>query len=501
MTTGDETLAGIDSQSKAYAAMSEFFALADDLMGGTLAMKKAGAKWLPQFEGEAAKEYTWRLNNAVLKKMLDRAADLLIGHMMREGLDRTDLKLDEHVVEDFDRLGTSIDQYAAKVARYILTHGMAHTFTDFPRVNGSRDVSDELTGGVRPYAIFINPTDLKFAVPKYVNGAALPIDARWHITGEEADGLGDISYREIRRWRWLSEDVKVKVGNEVLAFGAGDVIYEVWRALGDTDYAVTEAGLYKGLQEIPLRTAYADFQGFMRSIPILDGVAQKNREHWRASSDHNSIVQMSRFPMFYMTGVTEEEAKTVNILGPNIKLASTNEQAKFGYAEPSGAAVEQSFKDLERISRDAEQESIEALYKAGSDTATGRKIDLIESLSPAQRAAKETERHMNQVLGDFGKWMGKDVGTIAIDLDFGFSENEQMIIDALQKARALGDISRKYYLQRMQELGVIGDNVKADQLAADADNEQSERGLASQFGQGGTPAGDEDDAEDESNAA
>lgn len=489
--------ASIDAKSAAYKAMEEHFALADDLLGGTIRMRKAGVKWLPRFAGEEQQEYEWRIKNAVLRNILGRSADLLVGHMLREGLDKSELKLDEAMQEDFDKLGTSIDQYAAKVARYILTHGLAHTLTEFPKVEGERSLDDERTGGIRPYAILINPTDLWFSLPKYVNGVPVPIDVRWAVDGVEADGLGDRSYQEIRRLRIVQGDApaEVKVGAEKLSFAPGAVVWEIWRSAGEgVNYGLVSAGELKGIDYIPLQTAYADFQGFMRSIPILDGVAQKNKEHWQASSDHNSIVQMSRFPMFYATGVTSDEVTKLNILGPHQKLASTNENAKFGYAEPSGAAVEQSFKDLERIAREADQESIEALYKAGSDTATGRQIDLIENMSPAQRCAKETERHVNMVLKDFSKRLGgRDLGMVKIDLDFGYSQNEQMMIDALQKARASGDIPRAYYLKRLQEFGPIGDDVNPEELAAEADNEQAERGLSSAFGQGNDQQGDDEE--------
>lgn len=489
---------GIDSKSKAYEAMREYYELADDLLGGTIRMRKAATRWLPQFAGEEADEYSWRLKNAVLRNLLGKSADMLIGHMFREGLDKSELKLDESIVVNFDRLGSSIDQYAARVARYLLTHGIAHTFTDFPKVEGEKTLDDEKRNGIRPYAILINPTDLWYALPRQVNGISVPADIRWAVDGVEADGLGQIAYNEIRRLLIVpqGEQLETKIKGEIQKFQPGAAVWEVYRSSGEgSDYALIDAGELKGIDYIPLRTAYAEYQGFMRSIPVLDSVAQKNREHWQASSDHNSIVQMSRFPMFYATGVEKDDVAKINVLGPHVKLVSTNSDAKFGYAEPSGDAVEQSFKDLERIAREADQESIEALYKAGSDTATGRTIDMIESMSPAQRAAKETERHINEVLEDFGKRLGgKDVGRVTVDLDFGFSENEQMMIDALHKARTLGDVPRKYYLQRLQEFGVIGDEAKPDQLAADADNEQDDRGLSSNFGAGGndTLPGDDD---------
>lgn len=469
------TTQSIDTESAAYKAMKRHYRLADDIEAGTFAMRDRSNEWLPQFEGEDDKEYAWRLGNAYLKNLLGRAADLMIGHIFREGIDKTDLTLSEEVANDFDRLGNSIDAYAAKVARYLATHGVAHTYTDFPKVNGPRSLADEQRGKIRPYAILINPADLFFALPVPKNGVDEPADIRWKAKTTEADGLGDAEVIDIRRiYVATGELAAIKVGAEMMPTPAGAVVYEVWRSSAETDYIRIAAGILESMDYIPLRTAYANYQGFMRSIPTLEAVAAKNLEHWQASSDHNSIVQMSRFPMFYATGLQSDEVEKINILGPRVKLSSTNENARFGYAEVTGEAVNVSFKDLERITREADERSVEALYKAGSDTATGRRIDLLESLSPAQRIARETERHVNQVLEDFGKWLNKDVGQIRIDLNFGYSENEQMIIEALHRARALGDVSREYYLQRLQELGVIGDDVTVEQLVDQANQERDE---------------------------
>lgn len=490
----------ITTPSKTYEKMSRHYRLADDLEAGTFAMRDRGTEWLPDFRGESDEEYAWRKSNAYCKPMLARAADLIIGHIFREGVDRTDLNLDESIVEDFDKQGASIDDYAAKIARQLLTHGIAHTYTDFPKVEGQRSLADEQSGAIRPYAIQIEPSDLFFALADYIAGAEVTVDARWRVRVYEASNGGDEEVEEIRRVFIAKEDEIVPLsGGGKFEVRKGQPIYQIWRpsgVSGSNAYAVVNAGELKGLDYLPIRTAYANYRGFMMSTPTLESVAAKNLEHWQASSDHNSIVQMVRFPMFYATGVSEDEAEAIKILGPRVKLVSTNDVAKFGYAETSGAAVEQSFKDLERISREADERSVEALYKAGSDTATGRKIDLVESLSPAQRVARETERHINQVLDDFGKWLNRDVGSIKIDLDFGYSENEQMMIDALQKARATGDIPRSYYLKRLQQLGPIGDDVDVDELSAEADNEAAESGLTSQFGRDDGPDPQDDDDDD-----
>lgn len=466
----------IEQESIAYKSMKRMYMLADDLEMGTFAMRARGATWLPSFRGEDSEEYGWRLNNAYLRNILGRAADIIVGHIFREGLDKTDLNLDEVITSDFDLMGSTIDAYAAKVCRKLLTHGIAHTFTDFRRAEGESTLHDEKTGVTRPYATFIEPADLIFALPRYSAGAEETLEARWRVMNTYAVGLEDTESQEIRRIRILTEQEALKVGEEVLYFGAGSVLYEVWApgVGGATGYGLERVGEFKGIEKLPLQTAYSDKRGFMRTVATLEPVALKNLEHWQASSDHNSIVQMSRFAMFYATGVTKEEANKIVTLGPRVKLVSTNPEARFGYAEIQGTSVEQSFKDLERISREADERSIEALYKAGSDTATGRRIDLLENMSPAQIVAVETERHINNVLGDFGKWLNRDLGRVTINTDFGFGENEAKIIEALHKARAAGDIDRIYYLTRLQELGVIGDDVKVEVLAQDAANESAE---------------------------
>lgn len=480
----------VNAECIAYKVMSPRFEMADALLGGTFVMKEKGVKYLPQFPGENDKEYQRRLSNAVLRPLLRKATDFLVGHMFREpiALQNVNERI-KPLLDDIDRMGTDLQTYAARQARLLMTHGLCFTYTDFPRIEegSERELSDELTGRIRPYAIQIHPSDLIFAARDVINGFEKLLEVRWRIRSTVIDGFQDEEVEEIRRIRVASEDEAVRFGdNQTLNVSEGDIVWEIWQAsTSRATWGLMQAGVLTGLDYIPLRVGYSDPEDFLISRPMLEGVAHKNLEHWRASSDHNSIVQMSRFPVFYATGVDEDEARKISILGPHSKLTSTNPDAKFGYLETSGSAVEQSFKDLERIAREADEQSIEALYKSGSDTATGRNIDLMESLSPAQQVAMQLEFHLNQVIADFGRWLNiSDPGFIQIDRDFGYGQDEQRIIDALHKARALGDISRSYYLKRLQDVGVIDDEADPDTIAADAENEAAEAGLTSQFGQG-----------------
>lgn len=472
-------MSDVSAECFAYRKMSERFQMADALLGGTFEMREKGVKYLPEFYGERAEEYGWRLGNAVLRPLFRKASEFLVGHMFREPIDtkNVDARLLPYL-EDMDRSGTDIDTYAAKQARLLLTHGLCYSYTDFPRVQEGieRDLSKEgVNGELRPYVISIHPSDFFFASAEDVNGIEVLREIRWKVHSTIVNGFEQDEVEEIRRVRYVGEepDQIKKSDGEIFTPNPGSIVWELWRANSEgANWALVDAGDITGIDYIPLRIGYSDREDFLVSRPMLEGVAHKNLEHWRAASDHNAIVQMSRFPVFYATGVDEEEAKKIDVLGPHVKLVGTNPDARFGYLEASGSAVEQSFKDLERIAREADEQSIEALYKSGSDTATGRRIDLLESLSPAQQTAFQVEFHLNQVLADFGRRLGvSDPGYVEIDKDFGYGEDEQRIIDALHKARALGDVSRTYYLKRLQEVGVIGDDVDPEELSDEAQAE------------------------------
>jgi len=56
----------VDSPCSAYNAMQAHWGLIDDLLGGTLAMRAAGEKWLPKEPKEENKSWQNRLDRSIL---------------------------------------------------------------------------------------------------------------------------------------------------------------------------------------------------------------------------------------------------------------------------------------------------------------------------------------------------------------------------------------------------------------------------------------------------
>ncbi|MGC6531208.1 MAG: hypothetical protein ACON4G_09330 [Candidatus Puniceispirillaceae bacterium] len=121
----------------AWRAMEEELRLIHDLLGGTSAMRAAGARWLPREEAESWSAWRARLGRSVLFNGLGRLVQILSGAPFRDPvkLIDTDPKLVQLFHQPASGFG-SVSDFARTLLVHLLSDGIAHIQLEAHREGG-----------------------------------------------------------------------------------------------------------------------------------------------------------------------------------------------------------------------------------------------------------------------------------------------------------------------------------------------------------------------------
>ena len=139
-------------QSKAVQAIAGDWTLLDGLMGGTRAMRTAGAALLPQFPAEDDGSYSARLKTAVLTNFFGRTASIMASKPFSQEINLTGLSAPiVELLGDVDGQGSELQEFGVALLRACMSHGVAGVLVDCPPAKGLRTKADEQAAQIRPY--------------------------------------------------------------------------------------------------------------------------------------------------------------------------------------------------------------------------------------------------------------------------------------------------------------------------------------------------------------
>lgn len=447
--TQDDAVNDPSTTSISYDVMLPRWTKIDTVLSGTDAMRRAAGNFLPQHEKESNKAYTERLNKTVLYNATEFTLNSLVGKAFSEPLKISEDMPEnvESILDNINMQGDNIDVFARNWFKEGFGKGLCHVLIDFPRVvkedeKGNkviRTLADDRAEKLRPYWVMVKPENVIFAHAEIVDGREVLTHLRIKEYLKERVGFTEIVKERIR----------------VIEPGIVN-IYEKKKSKKKKEEWVLEDTYTYDLDFIPFVTFYSEREDFMESKPPLTDLVDLNISHWQSSSDQDTILTISRFPMLAVSGAdVGDDGKTV--VGPHQMLSTSDPQGKFYYVEHSGKAIaagRQHLLDLEE--KMAEYGTDFLKRRPGNNTATARAIDSVETTAPLQDMVIRFTDAINQALEYTKEWLKIDsIGTITMDLDFALSEATSNDLDALKSARQSRDISRKTYLGELQRIGVL----------------------------------------------
>jgi hypothetical protein len=427
----------------------------ETVLGGTEAMREAGAEYLPQHPEEEPQRYDERLAAATLLNITELTLDSLVGRPFSDPVKVLDTVPEQvkTVLDDVDLQGNNIDVFARQWFKEGLAKGFAHCLVEFPRRpevaegEAPRTRADDLREGSRPYWVFIKPENLIFAHTEVINGVETVTHARILEETTERVGFAEVWVTRIRVIEPGIQQIYLKVVDE----RTQEVTWKL------EDEFLTD------LDFVPLVTFYAEKDAPFVAKPPLSDLADLNIAHWQSCSDQRQILTVARFPMLAASGADQEATKMV--VGPFSWLSSPDAQGRFYYVEHSGKSIGAGRQDLLDLEEQMAHYGAEFLTKRpGRETATARALDSAEATSPLQDMTLRFIDALNQALFFTAQWLKlDDGGSVEMTTDFGPEDPDQSDMNILKFTRNRQDISRRNYLKEMVRRGILPDDFDIDE--------------------------------------
>lgn len=441
-----ENKADVSTPIGAYSVMAAKWSLIDDLLGGTIAMRAAGEKWLPKETAEHDKTYKDRLARTILYGAYRDAVETLVSKPFSKPVTVKETKNEQldAITDDVDGQGATLEQLAKDCLSDGINRGLFHILVDYPvtaSVEGKTpNLKEQRNLKIRPRFIFVSAKNL-IGWKTDEKGNLIEIRIATDIIESDGD--------------WGEQVIK-----EILVYRVGEWLK--YRKNSEKEYVIHEQGTHT-FNGIPLVTGYIQKKGFMVGEPAMEELAWTNLAHYQSDSDQRNILRFARVPMVFMSGLTQDEVDTPTVVGPTRMFKSTNPDAKMVWVEHTGNAVAAGEKDGQRLELRMQVLGLQPLVSnSGTETATGKAIDQSNNDSDMQSWIRSVARALRTAYEYAAQWISTTLPNdfnVEIYSDFGLSTRALADITALQQARMSGDISRETYLREMKRRGIISDSV------------------------------------------
>lgn len=392
-------------------AMQNAAAVCNAVMGGTVAMREAGARYLPQEPMESEEAYAARVQRSFFFPAFKRAIGAMVGKPFGEPvIPGSDVPPEiVNYTENIDLAGRDLDTFLRSAFEQTLVDGIGAILVDFTNTAAiakalgkeTLTLEDERANNVRPYWIHVPLSAwLGFRV-QLVNGVHRLAQFRYLETDEVQDG--DFGTKTVKRVRVLEP------GKVTVYVKAPDK--EEWSIDPELSGPVT-------MPEIPLVPIYAGRTGFMAASPALEDLAWLNVEHWQSSSDQRNILHKARVPVLFGKAL-QEDANGKVVLGPNTMLRGGPE-SDLKWVEITGASIAAGRDDLKDIEEAMCRVAGEVLSRTpGDKTATESRMESREGASQLRAWVWSFQDAVEEALRITAQWIKKPIGgSVAISTDW-----------------------------------------------------------------------------------
>lgn len=458
MSPARETQDRVDSTIPAYDRMAGRWELLHDLLGGTLAMRSAGAKWLPREPAESTEAYDTRLKRSVLYEAFKDAVERLAGKPFEEAisLENVPERL-SYLEDDADGAGQSLTELGRNLFEDLATYGLAHVLVDFTRMpqneGGTRaTIADERVAGARAIFARIAPPDL----------------IGWRTVSPP---IGPPALEQIRireRHEVPAGTYLVEETDRIRALSPGG--WSLWEMdpQGKDWIQIDEGALTFG--SIPLVTIYAERIGFLQADPPLERLAWLNLAHWQSMSDQRNILRFARFALLFLKGLTDEDMEKQLEIGPTQAIRTKSREADGKYLEHSGAAIEAGRKDLEDLERRMEVLGLTPFFPRTAKGVTATVAGIAESrnVSAVQAWIRALEGGLRRCYELAGEWHGVEIpddSKFDVFSDFEIPMLAGRDLDFLLRSTQAGKLSLETWLSEIKRRAVLSETIDLEEEA------------------------------------
>lgn len=477
--------------SSDYLAMSDFWGMVRDILGGVPSMRNNCACYLPKLPEESDPDHKMRValspftniygdisGNLASKPF---AKDLALSEDAAEaiaGAPGKDKVRTGGLVENIDAQGNSLHVFASNSFKEGVDKGLTWILVDFTRArqDGARPLSqaEEQAQGLRPYWVHMPPENVIAAYSVAVGG----VDTLFHVRvleeSRERDGFGEKHVRRVRvmdrAFTGLSGD-----GTPSALGPATWALYEEQKVDGKDkpEWVLIDRGAYS-IGIIPMVPVFIGQRvgSSFRVVPPLRDLAYMQVEEYQQEANLKSISMLTAFPMLAGNGVTPPvDAQTGQAImvpvGPRrVLFAPPNADGDHGewkFIEPSAESLKFLEERLNTFRDQMRDLGMQPLARANLTVVTTSNLSRKAS-SQVQKWAILFEDALDRALAITAMWLGiKDETSATLYKDFAVEAEEGAELDALLKAEGQSVVSKRTVAEEFKRRGVLSDAYDFDQ--------------------------------------
>ena len=447
----------VAQRSPEIQAMLEASAPCRDLMMGGRHMRDKGEQYLPKFPQETDDDYDARLASTWLFDGVGKTIEDLSGKVFEVPVTLAESNTDlDFWAYNVDLQGRDLAQFARDVFDAAQASGISFIMVDAPS-RGELTRAQAQAGNFRPYFVSLTLEEvLGFKTAVIDNVPTLTQIRIMETVVEETDDEFDPAMVEqIRVCTLPVEDGRV----------TGTVNLRLYRKDADDQWRIYDE-YETGMPRIYVAACDIGRDGFMKAKPPHSRLAEINLAHWRSQSDQANIMHHARAPMKYFHGYSREDLEAFTE-GAGYAFWSSNENAKIGVVEHSGAAIDAGRTELKDMEFQMQAMGLQLLVsRQGSSTATG---DLIDEAKVNSRLGMWAD-NLKDTLELAFSWMAEMAGIgaepeVIINKDFAANALSHLDMDALNKMYLAEVISRNTYVNEAKRRNLLSEEVDPEDEA------------------------------------
>ena len=461
-----------------YSAMKPFWDMVETILGGTLAIRKAGKTYLPKFPNETDKDYDYRCLNA---KFTNIYRDIVEGLASKPFAKEVQIKEGsgskkiEELLEDIDGQGNHLHVFAANLFFQSINDAIDWVFVDKPPVPFGASVAVEKEMGVRPYWIHVPAKRMLAVYSAVVNGKEEFIHCRIH---EPECIRVDFKETYVNRVREIDRPAQIDAKGRTTGYGPAE--WRLWEEQADTTdtsrkkWVIIDQGLIAiGVIAIAPFITGRRKEGSWQFVPPMQDAAYLQIEHYQQETNLKSIKEHAAFPMLAGNGVTpptDESGKIMMVpVGPKTVLyapmSSEGRAGSWQFIEPNASsltflaadvkATDQQLRELGRQPLTAQSANM-TVVTAAANSAKGS--------SAVQAWAMSLKDCLEQAFKLTCMWLPGETSEpeVVVFTDFAVDLESDKAPEFLLKLREGGEISRKALLNEAKRRDFLSSEYDAD---------------------------------------
>lgn len=428
-----------------------------DLMGGTLAMRKAGELHLQKFAAESQENYKARLGQSWLFNGYRKTVRDMTGRAFSKPVELGE-GASERVrgwMENADLAGHDLSVFSRRVFEDALSGpGISYIMVDAPPRQGTETQAQAESRGLRPYLIHLKVEDILGWQTMVIGAATVLAQLRIMESVSEPDPMDPFAQKPRDRVRVLD---RTPGGVTVTLYRKSAKVADEWEVEGPP--------ILTGLPEITVTPVYLNRTGFFTGSMLLDDLADVNIAHWQSQSDQRNILQAARVPILFATGFPDDAGPLV--IGSKAAVTAQDPAAQLRWVEHSGAAIGAGRQDLKDLEFQMEAFGMQLLAaRPAAQSATGEALDAAKETSQLAMAADALQDALEQAMIWVTAYAGEPASpTVVVNKDFTVGSLSTQELGILLTAVNTGNMSRETFLRELARRGVVRSEMDPDEEA------------------------------------